>query len=140
MHYAGPARWLLLALGMMLSTQVLAGDVGFTVTRLQDVRSFQPHDGFRLAPLAQTSELNIRLNNLEAHIKRHTHPQTDHFLYVIQGQIELTVEQEIRIINAGDFVTVPQNVPHSMRRLGALEALFLDVSSPPDVGDVIWHE
>jgi quercetin dioxygenase-like cupin family protein len=131
---------MLLALGMMLSSQALGGEVGFTVSHLKGVQSFQPYDGFHLAPLAQTSKVNIRLNKLEDRIKRHTHPQTDHFLYFIQGQIELTVGQETRIINAGDFVTIPHKAPHSMRRLGAAEVTFLDVSAPPDVGDVIWHE
>jgi mannose-6-phosphate isomerase-like protein (cupin superfamily) len=134
------ARCVLLGLGMIVSSQVLAGDVSFTVSHVKEVRSFQPFDGFGLASLAQTAAVNVRLNNLEDRIKRHTHPHTDHFLYIIQGQIELTVEQERRIINAGDFVTIPHNVPHGMRRLGPSEVLFLDVSSPPDVGDVIWHE
>jgi mannose-6-phosphate isomerase-like protein (cupin superfamily) len=140
MRYARLTRCLLLALGMMLSSQGLAGEAGFTVSRLEDVRSFQSHDGFGLALLAQTPAVNIRLNRLEDRIRRHTHPQTDHFLYLIRGQIELTAGQETRIINTGDFVTIPRNIAHSMRRLGASEALFLDVASPPDVGDVIWHE
>jgi len=139
-RYAAPATWFLLTLGMMLCSQVLAGEVGFSVSRLEDVSSFQPYDGFLLALLAQTSEVNIRLNKLEDRIKRHTHPQTDHFLYLIRGQIELAVGQEIRIISTGDFVTIPRNIPHGMRRLGTSEVLFLDVASPPDVGDVIWHE
>jgi quercetin dioxygenase-like cupin family protein len=134
------ARWLPLTVGVMLASQVVAGGLGFTVKHLDQVQSFQPDEGFHLALLAQTSEVNIRLNNLEGRIKRHEHPQTDHFLYIIKGQIELTVGDETRVISAGDFVTIPQGVPHAMQRLGASGALFLDVASPPDVGDVIWHE
>jgi len=62
------------------------------------------------------------------------------FLYLIKGQIELTVGEETRIIQAGDFVTIPQGSVHAMQRVGASEALFFDIASPPDVGDVIWHE
>jgi mannose-6-phosphate isomerase-like protein (cupin superfamily) len=125
---------------MMLSAQVLGGEVLFTVTHLKEVQSLQPYDGFHLAPLAQTPDMNIRLNRLVERIKPHTHPHTDHFLYFIQGQIELTVGQATRLINAGDFVTIPHSAPHSMRRLGPTEVLILDISSPPDTGDVIWHE
>jgi len=124
----------------MLISQIRAGDTGFTVSRLDHVQSFQLYEGFQLAPLAQTPEMNIRLNKLEGRIKRHTHPQSHHFLYLIKGQIELTVGDETRAIGAGDFVTIPQGIPHSMQRIGESEALFIDVSSPPDVGDVIWHE
>jgi quercetin dioxygenase-like cupin family protein len=134
------ARWLLLTVGVMLASQVVAGGLGFTVKRLDQVQSFQSYEGFHLALLAQTPGVNIRLNNLEGRIKRHEHPQTDHFLYLIKGQIELTVGDETRVISAGDFVTIPQGFPHAMQRLGDSEALFLDVASPPDVGDVIWHE
>jgi quercetin dioxygenase-like cupin family protein len=134
------AGWLLLIVGVMLSSQVVAGALGFTVGHLDQVQSFQPYEGFRLALLAQTPEMNIRLNKLEGRIKRHEHPQTHHFLYLIKGQIELTVGDEIRMISAGDFVTIPQGIPHAMRRVGESEALFLDVASPPDVGDVIWRE
>ena len=59
---------------------------------------------------------------------------------MIQGQIEITVGEETRRIQAGDFVTIPQGSVHAMQRLGTAEALFLDIASPPDVGDVIWYE
>jgi quercetin dioxygenase-like cupin family protein len=134
------ARWLLLTVGVMLSSQVVAGALGFIVRRLDQVQSFQSYEGFHLALLAQTPEMNIRLNKLEGRIKRHEHPHTHHFLYLIKGQIELTVGDETRMISAGDFVTIPQGVPHAMQRIGESEALFLDVASPPDVGDVIWLE
>jgi quercetin dioxygenase-like cupin family protein len=134
------ARWLLLTIGVLLSSQAVAGALGFTVRRLDQVQSFQSYEGFHLALLAQTPGVNIRLNKLEGRIKRHEHPQTDHFLYLIKGQIELTVGDETKVIGAGDFVTIPQGIPHAMQRVGESEALFLDVASPPDVGDVIWRE
>ena len=132
--------WLLASLGMFLTTSIAADGVRFTATRVDEVRSFQSHDGFQLAPLAQTAEVNVRLNRLESRIKRHVHPHTDHFLYVIKGQVELTVGDDVRVIGAGHFVTIPRGVSHAMQRLGESEALFLDVAAPPDVGDVIWQE
>ena len=134
------AGWALLAIGILFPWRTLAGELDFRVTRIDNPAAFQQFEGFQLAPLAQTSEVNIRLNKLEDRIKRHTHPMGHHFLYLIQGQIELTVGDETRLIGAGDFVTIPRGTPHSMRRIGAAEALFLDVASPPDLGDVIWHE
>jgi quercetin dioxygenase-like cupin family protein len=135
-----PIKWLWLLLSMMLSSQVLAGDLGFAVSHLEHVQSFEPYDEFQLALLAQTSEVNIRLNKLQGRIKRHAHPQSNHFLYLIKGQIELTVGDETKVVGAGDFVTIPQGIPHAMKRIGDSEALFLDVASPPDVGDVVWYE
>jgi quercetin dioxygenase-like cupin family protein len=50
------------------------------------------------------------------------------------------VGDQMRVVGAGDFVTIPRGTPHAMHRVGDAEAVFLDVASPPDVGDVIWHE
>jgi quercetin dioxygenase-like cupin family protein len=50
------------------------------------------------------------------------------------------VGDKTRRIQAGDFVIIPQGSVHAMQRVGAAEVLFLDIASPPDVGDVIWHE
>lgn len=132
--------WLWLALTGLLIEQGFAADQAFSVRRLDQVQSFDTYDGFQLAPLGQTPELNIRLNKLTERIKRHSHPQTHHFLYVIQGRAELTVGDETRAIAAGDFVTIPQGTPHGLKRLGETEVLLLDLATPPDIGDVHWHE
>ena len=132
--------WLWLLLSIMLSSPVLADELGFTVNHLEQVQSSETNDEFQLTPLAQTPEMNIRLNKLQGRIKRHTHPQSNHFLYLIKGQIELTVGDETKVVGAGDFVTIPRQTPHAMKRIGDVEALFLDVASPPDVGDVVWYE
>jgi mannose-6-phosphate isomerase-like protein (cupin superfamily) len=125
---------------MMLSSPVVAGELGFTVGHLEQVQSFEPYGEFQLAPLAHTPDMNIRLNKLQGRIKRHGHPQSNHFLYLIRGQIELTVGDETKVVGAGDFVTIPRETPHAMQRIGDAEAVFLDIASPPDVGDVIWYE
>jgi mannose-6-phosphate isomerase-like protein (cupin superfamily) len=130
--------WLLLSL--MLASQVVAGELGFTVSHLAQVQSFETSDDFQLALLAHTPEMNIRLNKLRGRIKRHAHPQSHHFLYLIQGQIELTVGDETTVVGTGNFVTIPRETPHAMKRIGDAEALLLDVASPPDVGDVVWYE
>ena len=112
----------------------------FTVQRPEQVQTFVSSGEAQLALLAQTPELNIRVNKLTGRIKRHEHPQSHHFLYLVKGQIELTVGEESRRIQAGDFVTIPPGSVHAMQRIGVSEALFLDIASPPDVGDVLWHE
>jgi quercetin dioxygenase-like cupin family protein len=135
-----PIRGLWLLLSVMLSSPVLADELNFSVSHLEHLLSFETDDEFQLVPLAQTPEMNIRLNKLQGRIKRHAHPQSNHFLYVIKGQIELTVGDETKVVAAGDLVTIPRETPHAMKRIGDSEALFLDVASPPDVGDVVWYE
>ena len=117
-----------------------AGELISTVQQPEQMQTFVSSGEAQLALLAQTPGINIRVNKLTGRIKRHEHPQSHHFLYLIKGQIELTVGEESRRIQAGDFVTIPPGSVHAMQRIGASEALFLDIAAPPDVGDVIWHE
>ena len=123
-----------------ISTPTQSRQLTFTVQRPGPARAAASAGEAQLTLLAQTPEMNIRVNRLTGRIKRHTHPQSNHFLYLIQGQIELTVGEETRRIQVGDFVTIPQGSVHAMQRVGTAEALFLDIASPPDVGDVIWQE
>ena len=131
---------LLCAIGVMGLSPTSAGELMFTVQQPEQAQTFVSAGEAQLALLAQTPELNIRVNKLTGRIKRHEHPQSHHFLYLLKGQIELTVGTENRRIQAGDFVTIPPGRVHAMQRIGASEALFLDIAAPPDVGDVIWHE
>jgi mannose-6-phosphate isomerase-like protein (cupin superfamily) len=134
------SSWALLVLGGLLPALAMAGELDFSVTRVEIEPAFQRYDGFQLATLAQTSAVNIRINRLDDRIKRHTHPSSHHFLYFIKGQVELHVGDESRVVGVGDFVVIPLGSPHAMHRVGDSEAVFVDVASPPDVGDVIWHE
>jgi mannose-6-phosphate isomerase-like protein (cupin superfamily) len=129
-----------LALGLFLPMHVFAGELDFTVAQVETLLPFRQYEGFQLATLAQTAEVNIRVNRLNDRIKRHSHPSSNHFLYFIKGQVALSVGDDTRVIGEGEFVTIPRNTPHAMHRLGEAEAVFLDVASPADVGDVIWHE
>jgi len=131
---------LLLTVGMFGRATTGAAEPTFTVQRPEQVRPFASSGEVQLALLAQTPGMNIRVNKLTGRIEPHEHPQSHHFLYLIKGQIELTVGEEMRRIRAGDFVTIPPGSVHAMQRIGASEALFLDIAAPPDVGDVVWHE
>jgi hypothetical protein len=77
----------LLALGGGLPVLACSGGLDFSVARIETHQAFQQYDGFQLATLAHTPEVNIRVNRLEDRIKRHTHPSSHHFLYFIKGQI-----------------------------------------------------
>jgi quercetin dioxygenase-like cupin family protein len=129
-----------LCLGLFLPLHGLASGLDFDVVQVETHQAFQRFDGFQLALLAQTPDVNIRVNRLESRINRHTHPSSHHFLYFIKGQVEINVGDQTRVVGAGDFVTIPRGTPHAMSSVGEVGAVFLDVATPPDAGDVIWHE
>ena len=49
-------------------------------------------------------------------LPRHSHPH-EQITLVIEGRIEFTLDEETRILNTGQGVTVASNVPHSARSL-----------------------
>jgi transcriptional regulator with XRE-family HTH domain len=51
--------------------------------------------------------------------------------YVLEGQIELTVNGEVRILSQGDSFFFLSHQPHSYRNPGAVAARILWVNAPP---------
>ena len=49
---------------------------------------------------------------------RHSHPNCDEVLYVISGQLEHSVNDDVMILNAGDTLVIPAGAPHQARALG----------------------
>ncbi len=49
-------------------------------------------------------------------LPQHSHPH-EQITLVIEGRIEFTLDEESRILSAGQGVTIASNVPHSARSL-----------------------
>lgn len=62
----------------------------------------------------------------------HIHPKMNEILYVLQGEAEQWVEEEKRIMKAGDSVYIAANIPHGTFNSGQGELVFLAILSPKD--------
>ena len=62
-------------------------------------------------------------------IDSHSHPHEQMGL-VLEGEFELTIGDETKIVKAGDAYVIPGNVPHRAASTGKT-ARTLDVFSPP---------
>lgn len=65
----------------------------------------------------------------------HDHPE-EQFGLVLEGEMELTIGGETRLLLKGDLYVIPPDVPHSGRTLDSA-CLVLDIFSPPRAG---FHE
>ena len=64
----------------------------------------------------------------DSSLPRHSHPH-EQVGIVLTGELELTVENETRVLKAGEVYVIPGNVEHSARpRSGA--ARVVDIFSP----------
>ncbi|MDR3410093.1 MAG: cupin domain-containing protein [Formivibrio sp.] len=50
---------------------------------------------------------------------------------VIQGTIELTIDTQVHILEAGDGYYFPSTQPHRFRNIGKTEALVISANNPP---------
>jgi len=95
-----------------------------------DVEQFEMLDGMHRRTMATTDEAMLCHFHLEkgCSVPLHHH-MNDQVGYVISGQVEMTIGNEVRILKAGDTYAIPGGIAHSTT---ALEASFMiDVFSPP---------
>jgi len=60
----------------------------------------------------------------------HRHPNQEEVIYVLAGELEQWVEDERRLIGAGDAVVIPAGVVHASFNVGAEPAKLIAVLSP----------
>ncbi|HJM62319.1 MAG: cupin domain-containing protein [Roseibacillus sp.] len=75
----------------------------------------------------------------------HRHPNREEIIYVISGQAEQWVEDEYRILQAGEMALIPQNVVHGTYNPFDEDVTFLAILAPsdapgPDIVDVSTEE
>ena len=63
-------------------------------------------------------------------VPRHTHTREDEAYYVLSGELEVTVGDEVFILREGDTLIAPRDIPHQLRNSGNTENHYLLVFSP----------
>ena len=99
------------------------------VFNIKDIPPIEPLPGCRLrTPFGE----NLMLSYLEmdegAIIPTHQHPHEQGGI-VLKGRLELTVDDEVRVLEEGEMYLVPPNTPHRAVAVGG-PAVALDVFTP----------
>ena len=63
-------------------------------------------------------------------VPRHTHTREDEALFVLSGELEATVGDEIFTLRAGETLIAPRNIPHQLRNSGNVANHYLIMFSP----------
>jgi len=63
-------------------------------------------------------------------VPRHTHTREDEAYYVLAGELEVTVADDIFTLRAGDSLAAPRGIPHQLRNSGDVENHYLIMFSP----------
>jgi quercetin dioxygenase-like cupin family protein len=63
-------------------------------------------------------------------VPRHTHTREDEAYFVLFGELEVIVGDEVFILRSGDSLMAPRDIPHQLRNSGDSENHYLLVFSP----------
>jgi mannose-6-phosphate isomerase-like protein (cupin superfamily) len=63
-------------------------------------------------------------------VPRHTHTREDETYYVLAGELEVVVGDEVSTLRPGESLTAPRNIPHQLRNSGKVENHYLIMFSP----------
>ena len=66
-------------------------------------------------------------------IPPHIHTLEDEIFRVIKGQIEIMVDGQATILNAGDVAFAPKNIPHSWKVIGTEKAKMMTSAFPAGI-------
>ncbi len=60
----------------------------------------------------------------------HTHPELEEAIYVLEGEVEQWVEQEVRRLKPGEVAHIPAGVVHATFNPATRDAVILAILSP----------
>lgn len=83
-------------------------------------------------PVASTAgSISVHEGVLEpgVEIPRHVHDEADQLLYIVEGELEVTVGEDNFVAQAGDLVSQPHGVAHGFANHGDLPARVLEVTA-----------
>ena len=63
-------------------------------------------------------------------VPRHIHTREDEAYYVLSGELEVTVGDEVFVLRSGDTLIAPRDIPHQLRNSGNAENHYLIIFSP----------
>jgi putative monooxygenase len=76
--------------------------------------------------------------------KKHYHPYSDEYLYVINGEVTITGDSNTIIAQADTGVFIPKDAPHRLQNTGTEDALIIFFACPlaprPDLGHVMLED
>lgn len=110
----------------------IANPSSFTSLRYQELLKTKPESQskvVRVWSIRKTPEIRINLVEFTGEIAMHKHPDADHSLLVLEGNVRVQIGDEKFEIGKGDFVSVPKDVPHKYWTLGE-RAILVSMDAP----------
>jgi quercetin dioxygenase-like cupin family protein len=90
---------------------------------------WQIHDGVRLHAVGGEQVLMCRVvYEPGTTVKWHSHEHTEQVMAILEGEVEMTIEEETRTLRAGDVVVVNPGLRHTLHSPGGVT--FMEALAP----------
>ncbi|MGV6875216.1 cupin domain-containing protein [Pseudochelatococcus sp. B33] len=78
---------------------------------------------------------DVMVVKVEGEFKWHSHPDTDDFFLVLQGEIDIQLRDSIVTLKAGEMFVVPKGVEHCPIARKEAHLLLIEPTGTPNTGD-----
>jgi mannose-6-phosphate isomerase-like protein (cupin superfamily) len=85
--------------------------------------------------LTAVNDSVVRLGVLEGDFHWHKHDEEDEFFYVVEGRLDIELEDRIVSLAPGQAVTVPKGVMHFPHARGRTVVLMVEMAGVVPTGD-----
>jgi mannose-6-phosphate isomerase-like protein (cupin superfamily) len=111
------------------------------VTGMQERVSLQAkfalfHEQWQPKIVAQLNDYDVMVVRLQGEFVWHSHPDTDDFFLVLEGELDIELRDRTVTLKAGELFVVPKGVEHRpVARKGEVKLLLIEPQGTPNTGD-----
>lgn len=90
--------------------------------------------------IATMNDYKIELVKVEGEFIWHSHPDTDDFFLVLEGELEIELRDRNVHLRKGELFVVPRGVEHRPRARAEAHILLIEPQGTPNTGDAVDSE
>jgi len=102
-----------------------------TIVRTRELMAREPSPGGHVWRLHQSATSRTNLVQMRGEAGEHIHPDAEHSLYVISGEVIVRVGEMQITLQAGDYISIPAGMKHGYSVPEDKPALLISMDAPP---------
>ena len=105
-----------------------------TIVRTRELMAREPNPSTATGHvwrLHQSATSRTNLVEMRGEAGEHTHPDAEHSLYVISGEVKVRAGELETTLHAGDYISIPAGMKHGYRVPADKPALLISMDAPP---------
>jgi mannose-6-phosphate isomerase-like protein (cupin superfamily) len=103
-----------------------------TIVRTRELMAREPGNGSgHLWRLHQSATSRTNLVEMRGEVGEHIHPDAEHSLYVISGEVKVRAGDMETTLREGDYISIPAGMKHGYTVPADKPALLLSMDAPP---------